>query len=51
MLYFFSGKSIVVVSHGLTKEREVPKGEIDKAIARKRYVEANFIQHTMRPEF
>lgn len=35
MLYFFSGKAIVVRSHGLTKQREVPKGDIDRAVAPK----------------
>ena len=28
ILYFFAGKNIVVVSHGLRKEREVPAAEI-----------------------
>jgi phage-related protein len=50
MLYFFAGKAIVVVSHGLTKEREVPKREIDLAVERKKKVEANFDQFTFRPE-
>jgi hypothetical protein len=27
MLYFFSGREVVVVSHGLTKERIVPPKE------------------------
>lgn len=35
ILYFFGGKQIVVVSHGLTKEGEVPSEEIDKALERK----------------
>ena len=51
MLYFFSGKAIVVLSHGLTKEREVPKGEIDKAATRKKSVEADFERYTVIPEF
>ena len=29
MLYFFHGKAVVVLSHGLVKEREVPTKEID----------------------
>ena len=33
MLYFFAGKSVVVVSHGLTKKREVPAREIDQGAA------------------
>jgi phage-related protein len=50
MLYFFAGKAVVVVSHGLTKEREVPPREIDVAVERKRKVEANFEKFTFRPE-
>jgi phage-related protein len=50
MLYFFAGKAVVVVSHGLTKEREVPPREIDLAVERKKKVEANFDQFTFRPE-
>jgi phage-related protein len=50
MLYFFAGKAVVVVSHGLTKEREVPARDIAQAIARKRKVEADFEQSTFRPE-
>jgi putative component of toxin-antitoxin plasmid stabilization module len=38
LLYFFHGKDCVVVSHGITKEAEVPDNEIDKAIEnRERY--------------
>ncbi|MGH9631621.1 MAG: type II toxin-antitoxin system RelE/ParE family toxin [Bryobacteraceae bacterium] len=50
MLYFFAGKAVVVVSHGLTKEREVPPREINLAIERKKKVEGNFEQFTFRPE-
>lgn len=32
LLYFFHGKDCVVISHGITKEAEVPDSEIDKAI-------------------
>ena len=34
ILYGFAGKGLVVVSHGIGKERRVPPGEIDKAAAR-----------------
>lgn len=34
ILYFFQGTRAAVVSHGLTKERAVPKAEIERAIAR-----------------
>jgi hypothetical protein len=41
ILYFFSGKNIVVISHGISKKSEVPAIEIDRAIERKRKYEAN----------
>jgi phage-related protein len=50
MLYFFAGKAVIVVSHGLTKERIVPLREIAVAVERKRQVETNFDQFTFRPE-
>jgi phage-related protein len=34
MLYFFSGRQTVVVSHGIVKERIVPAKEIDLAVRR-----------------
>ena len=50
MLYFFAGKAVVVVSHGLIKRREVPPREIDQALDRKQLVEADFEKFTLRPE-
>jgi len=50
MLYCFAGRAVVVLSHGLTKEREVPSREIDLAVDRKKKVETNFEQFTFRPE-
>lgn len=41
ILYFFSGKNIVVISHGITKQSEVPAVEINRAIERKRIYQAN----------
>src|SRR5208282_5961932 len=35
ILYFFAGRAVVVLSHGITKEREVPNKEIERAIQRK----------------
>jgi hypothetical protein len=40
-LYFFSGKDIVVISHGIVKEAEVPDVEIDRALEHKKKYEAN----------
>jgi len=34
VLYFFSGRNAVVVSHGITKESEVPLREIELAVER-----------------
>jgi phage-related protein len=47
MLYFFHGGIAAVVSNGLTKEREVPATEIDRAIRRKLAYLANPQRHTM----
>ncbi len=46
ILYFFSGKDFVVVSHGITKESAVPAVEIDRAIERKQKFELNPSKHT-----
>jgi hypothetical protein len=41
LLYFFHGKDVAVLAHGLTKEREVPAVEIERAIERRaRYEQA-----------
>ena len=50
ILYFFAGKAAGVVSHGLTKEREVPPREIDRAIMRKMLTERDFKKYTYKPE-
>lgn len=46
MLYFFHGQTAAVVSHGCTKERIVPAGEIDLAIQRKAKFEKAPDRHT-----
>jgi phage-related protein len=38
ILYFFHGKDNAVLSHGITKIAEVPPGEIDLAVKRKKNV-------------
>ena len=38
ILYFFHGRDIVVLSHGITKSQKVPDTEIERAIARKKLV-------------
>ena len=49
MLYFFYGRAAIIISHGITKEREVPSTEIDRAIRAKESFEANPARHTFRP--
>jgi phage-related protein len=46
MLYFFHGKAVAVVAHGLTKQREVPGREIELAIRRKKLFETSPEKHT-----
>ena len=50
MLYFFQGRTVVVVSHGLIKERFVPPKEIDRAIERRRRFMADPKLHAFKPE-
>jgi len=50
MLYFFHGNMAVIITHGLTKERQVPSQEIDRAVElRKRFL-ADPESHTFRWE-
>ncbi len=49
VLYFFTGKAVVVLSHGVTKEDQVPNREIDRAIKRKEQVRRNFERYAFRP--
>ena len=50
MLYFFHGRTVVVVSHGLTKERVVPPKEIDRAVKRRKQFMADPKLHAFEPE-
>jgi len=50
MLYFFHGRTAIVVSHGLTKERVVPTKEIDRAVERRRRYLATPEAHAFKPE-
>jgi hypothetical protein len=45
MLYFFH-KQTAVISHGLSKEKEVPPREIDRAIRNRRLFEMNPAKYT-----
>src|SRR5204862_7933389 len=48
LLYFFHGRAVAIVAHGLTKEAAVPRAGIDRALARKRAFEADSERHTYR---
>lgn len=51
MLYFFYGRTAVVVSHGFGKQQsKVPKREIELAIKRKKAFEAAPKAHTYEGE-
>jgi hypothetical protein len=50
MLYFFYGRTVPVLAHGLVKEAEVPSKEIEKAIQRKRKFEQDPKAHTYTEE-
>lgn len=45
LLYFFHGRDIAVVAHGLTKEREVPVSDIERAIQRRKRYEKEPEKH------
>lgn len=47
ILYFFAGRR-AILSHGLTKERRVPRREIDRAVARRDQFTAAPDKHTYR---
>ncbi len=49
ILYFFVGKNVVIVSHGLQKESEVPAVDIDRALERKKRFEEDPVAHTYKP--
>jgi phage-related protein len=46
VLYFFHQNVAAVVSHGLVKEREVPRREIDRVLRRKERFEKNPTAHS-----
>jgi phage-related protein len=48
MLYFFHGRHVALLAHGLTKEKEIPKADLRLALARKTLFEANPDRHTYR---
>jgi phage-related protein len=46
LLYFYYGKNVVALSHGITKEGRVPPAEIDRAIERMELVKGNPDRYT-----
>ena len=46
LLYFFHGRNVAIVAHGLTKEDVVPRADIERALTRKRAYESNPDLHT-----
>jgi len=47
ILYFFHGKDVAILAHGLTKEAKVPKQDIERAIERK----ASFVEDPERHSY
>lgn len=50
ILYFFHGRNVVILTHGLMKEGQVPDWEINRAIERKEKFEADPAEHTYDEE-
>ena len=48
LLYFFHGRGVAILAHGLTKEAEVPSTEIDRAVKRRLVFEADPERHTYK---
>lgn len=46
LLYFFHGREIVIISHGIIKKDKIPEQEIKKAIIHKQKFELNPKIHT-----
>jgi phage-related protein len=45
VLYFFHGKGVAVLAHGLTKKGKVPKADIDRVIRRRNALRADPKKH------
>ena len=41
ILFFFHGKNMIILSHGLRKEDKIPETEIQRALLRKKRLENN----------
>ncbi|HEY9420060.1 MAG TPA: type II toxin-antitoxin system RelE/ParE family toxin [Thermoanaerobaculia bacterium] len=45
ILYFFHGQNVAILAHAMTKEREIPDAEIERALRRKAAFEENPKRH------
>jgi phage-related protein len=50
ILYFFHGQQVALLAHGLTKEGEIPPGDIERAKRRKDAFEHDPERHTYEEE-
>ena len=50
ILYFFHGRNVAILAHGLVKEKEVPDADINRALERKTKFEQDPEKHTCREE-
>ena len=50
ILYFFHGQNVAILAHGLTKEKEVPDADIDRALSRKAVFEKDPVRHSYQEE-
>ena len=50
VLYFFHGRNVAIVAHGITKEGDIADVEINRAIARKTAFAQNPEAHTYKEE-
>jgi phage-related protein len=48
ILYFFHGRQLAILAHGLTKERAIPRTDLKTAIARKIKFQSKPDRHTHR---
>jgi phage-related protein len=46
LLYFFHGRQVAILAHGLTKEDTVPPADIERALRRKKLFESDPEGHT-----
>ena len=46
ILYFFCGSNAVCLSHGFTKEGEIPDKEINRAIKHNELVDSDLLKYT-----